>query len=97
VEHLDIPVIGSLNGVSAGGWVDYATAMQGAGAAIMRKVYFSVGGGFVVDSVRSDGSKATTVRLDGRPVMRCLPGHYGATWRTRGGRAKSRRNAAGVA
>jgi dihydroorotate dehydrogenase (fumarate) len=29
----DVPVIASLNGVTAGGWTDYATAMQEAGAA----------------------------------------------------------------
>lgn len=38
---LDIPVIASLNGVSRGGWVRYATLMQEAGAdAIELNVYF---------------------------------------------------------
>ena len=31
-EAVDIPIIGSLNGVSAGGWTDYATLMEEAGA-----------------------------------------------------------------
>ncbi|MEZ4557499.1 MAG: dihydroorotate dehydrogenase-like protein [Caldilineaceae bacterium] len=31
-EATDIPIIGSLNGVSTGGWVDYARRMQDAGA-----------------------------------------------------------------
>lgn len=31
-EAVDIPVIGSLNGVSNGGWIEYAQRMQGAGA-----------------------------------------------------------------
>jgi dihydroorotate dehydrogenase (fumarate) len=31
-ETVDIPIIGSLNGITAGGWVDYATAFQEAGA-----------------------------------------------------------------
>ena len=30
---VDIPVIGSLNGVTTGGWTDYASAMEQAGAA----------------------------------------------------------------
>lgn len=31
-EALDIPIIGSLNGVSSGGWIDYARKIQEAGA-----------------------------------------------------------------
>lgn len=31
-EALDIPVIGSLNGVSSGGWIDYAEKIESAGA-----------------------------------------------------------------
>ncbi|NBB94436.1 MAG: dihydroorotate dehydrogenase-like protein [Planctomycetes bacterium] len=31
-DAVDIPIIGSLNGVSAGGWIDYAKQMQDAGA-----------------------------------------------------------------
>lgn len=31
-EALDVPVIGSLNGISAGGWLDYAEAIEEAGA-----------------------------------------------------------------
>ncbi len=38
---VDIPVIASLNGVTAGGWTDYATAMQEAGAAAIElNVYY---------------------------------------------------------
>jgi dihydroorotate dehydrogenase (fumarate) len=33
VAAVEVPVIGSLNGVTPGGWVDYARAMQDAGAA----------------------------------------------------------------
>ena len=40
-EAVDIPIIGSLNGVSAGGWTDYATLMEEAGAdALELNVYF---------------------------------------------------------
>ena len=40
-ESLDIPVIASLNGVTTGGWLDYATMMEHAGAdAIELNVYF---------------------------------------------------------
>jgi len=31
-EAVDIPIIGSLNGVSSGGWIDYAQKIQAAGA-----------------------------------------------------------------
>ncbi|MFW6065588.1 MAG: dihydroorotate dehydrogenase-like protein, partial [Planctomycetota bacterium] len=48
IEHIaelkkavDVPVIGSLNGVSAGGWTSYARQMQQAGAdAVELNVYF---------------------------------------------------------
>ena len=44
VAAVDIPVIASLNGVTAGGWIDHATAMQGAGAAAIElNVYYLPG------------------------------------------------------
>jgi dihydroorotate dehydrogenase (fumarate) len=44
VAAVDIPVIASLNGVTAGGWVDHATAMQDAGAAAIElNVYYLPG------------------------------------------------------
>lgn len=40
-QAVDIPVIASLNGVSAGGWIDYAKKMQDAGAdALELNVYY---------------------------------------------------------
>jgi dihydroorotate dehydrogenase (fumarate) len=40
-EAVAIPIIGSLNGVSAGGWTDYATLMEEAGAdALELNVYY---------------------------------------------------------
>ena len=40
-EAVDIPIIGSLNGVSPGGWTDYAVLMEEAGAdAIELNVYY---------------------------------------------------------
>ena len=40
-EAVEIPIIGSLNGVSAGGWTDYAALMEEAGAdAIELNVYY---------------------------------------------------------
>jgi dihydroorotate dehydrogenase (fumarate) len=40
-QAVDIPVIGSLNGISAGGWIEYAQKMQDAGAdAIELNVYY---------------------------------------------------------
>jgi len=55
-EAVDIPVMGSLNGMSVGGWTDYALQMQQAGAsAIELNVYFlptnpAVGGTVVEDA-----------------------------------------------
>lgn len=41
---VDIPVIASLNGITAGGWVEHATAMQDAGAAAIElNIYFLPG------------------------------------------------------
>ena len=45
VAAVDIPVIASLNGVTAGGWVDHATAMQDAGAAAIELNVYSQPGG----------------------------------------------------
>jgi dihydroorotate dehydrogenase (fumarate) len=40
-EAVDIPIIGSLNGISPGGWTDYAVLMEEAGAdAIELNVYY---------------------------------------------------------
>jgi dihydroorotate dehydrogenase (fumarate) len=40
-EALSIPVIGSLNGVTAGGWIDYATCIEQAGAdALELNIYY---------------------------------------------------------
>ena len=41
---VDVPVIGSLNGVTPGGWVDYARAMQDAGAAAIELNIYSLPG-----------------------------------------------------
>jgi dihydroorotate dehydrogenase (fumarate) len=44
VAAVEIPVIGSLNGVTPGGWTDYALAMQDAGAAAIElNVYYLPG------------------------------------------------------
>jgi dihydroorotate dehydrogenase (fumarate) len=41
---VEVPVIGSLNGVTAGGWVDYARAMQDSGAAAIElNIYYLPG------------------------------------------------------
>ena len=41
---VEVPVIGSLNGVTPGGWVDYARAMQDAGAAAIElNIYYLPG------------------------------------------------------
>jgi dihydroorotate dehydrogenase (fumarate) len=44
VAAVEIPVIGSLNGVTPGGWTDYALAMQDAGAAAIElNIYYLPG------------------------------------------------------
>jgi dihydroorotate dehydrogenase (fumarate) len=44
VAAVDVPVIASLNGVTPGGWVDYARAMQDAGAAAIElNIYYLPG------------------------------------------------------
>lgn len=41
VASVDVPVIASLNGITAEGWTDYARAMQGAGAAAIElNIYY---------------------------------------------------------
>jgi dihydroorotate dehydrogenase (fumarate) len=43
-ESVDVPVIGSLNGITPGGWADYARAMQDSGAAAIElNIYFVAG------------------------------------------------------
>ena len=43
-EAVDVPVIGSLNGVTPGGWASYARAMQNAGAAAIElNIYYLPG------------------------------------------------------
>jgi len=40
-EAVDIPIIGSLNGISTGGWIDYAKKIQDAGASALElNVYY---------------------------------------------------------
>lgn len=39
--HVDIPIIGSLNGISSGGWIDYARKIEQAGAdALELNIYY---------------------------------------------------------
>ncbi len=43
-QSLDIPVVASLNGITPGGWIDYGTALQQAGAdALELNVYYVAG------------------------------------------------------
>ena len=58
-EAVDIPIIGSLNGVSAGGWTDYATLMEEAGAdALEINVYY------IPTSLDLDGREVESMYLD---------------------------------
>ena len=44
VAAVDVPVMASLNGVTAGGWTDYATALAGAGAAAIELTIYHLPG-----------------------------------------------------
>jgi dihydroorotate dehydrogenase (fumarate) len=58
-ESVDIPIIGSLNGVSAGGWVNYAGLIEDAGAdALELNVYY------VPTSVDLTGQEVDDIYLD---------------------------------
>ncbi len=63
--EVDIPVIASLNGVSPGGWTDYASAMQAAGAsAIELNIYYLPGDALIParDAERRYTEILTTVK-----------------------------------
>lgn len=58
-EAVDIPIIGSLNGVSTGGWTDYAGLIEDAGAdALELNVYY------VPTSVELSGHEVECIYLD---------------------------------
>jgi dihydroorotate dehydrogenase (fumarate) len=58
-EAVDIPIIGSLNGVSTGGWVEYARRIQEAGAdALELNVYY------IPTSIELTGTEVEQLYLD---------------------------------
>ncbi len=58
-QAVDIPIIGSLNGVTAGGWVEYASKIQEAGAdALELNVYY------IPTSVEHTGAEVEELYLD---------------------------------
>jgi len=58
-EAVDIPIIGSLNGVSAGGWVNYAGLIEDAGAdALELNVYY------VPTNIHLSGQEVENIYLD---------------------------------
>src|SRR6476659_2662366 len=58
-EAVDIPIIGSLNGVSAGGWINYAGLIEDAGAdALELNVYY------VPTNVELKGLEVENIYLD---------------------------------
>ncbi len=59
---LDIPVIGSLNGISPGGWVDYAQKMEQAGADALELNIYSLPTDPDVSSVELEDSYVQLVR-----------------------------------
>lgn len=58
-EAVDIPIIGSLNGISAGGWVNYASLIEDAGAdALELNVYY------VPTNAELTGQEVESIYLD---------------------------------
>ena len=58
-EAVDIPIIGSLNGTSVGGWTDYATLIEDAGAdALELNIYY------LPANTRITGTEVETLYLD---------------------------------
>ena len=58
-DAVDIPIIGSLNGVSTGGWIEYAKKIQDAGAdALELNIYY------IPTSVELSGSEVEKIYLD---------------------------------
>ena len=56
---MDIPIIGSLNGISTGGWIDYACLIEEAGAdALELNVYY------IPTSVDISGSEVEKIYVD---------------------------------
>jgi dihydroorotate dehydrogenase (fumarate) len=58
-EAVDIPVIGSLNGVSTGGWIDYASLIEEAGAnALELNIYY------IPTNIYMSGGEVEQIYLD---------------------------------
>jgi dihydroorotate dehydrogenase (fumarate) len=58
-EAVDIPIIGSLNGISTGGWIDYASLIQEAGAdALELNVYY------IPTSIHLTGAEVEQIYVD---------------------------------
>jgi dihydroorotate dehydrogenase (fumarate) len=58
-QAVDIPIIGSLNGISTGGWIDYASLIQEAGAdALELNVYY------IPTSIHLTGSEVEQIYVD---------------------------------
>jgi dihydroorotate dehydrogenase (fumarate) len=58
-EAVDIPIIGSLNGVSTGGWIEYARKIQEAGAdALELNIYY------IPTSIQMTGSEVEQIYLE---------------------------------
>ena len=63
---VDIPVIGSLNAVTPGGWAGYARAMQDAGAAAVELNIFSLPGTCTSPAATSSSDTSTSSRASKR-------------------------------
>ena len=58
-QAINIPIIGSLNGVSAGGWIDYAKKIQDAGAdALELNIYY------IPTSTQMTGTEVEQMHVD---------------------------------
>jgi dihydroorotate dehydrogenase (fumarate) len=57
---VDVPVIGSLNGVTPGGWTSYARAIQDAGAAAIELNIYYLPGDPALQAARSSSGTSTS-------------------------------------
>ncbi len=61
-EAVDIPIIGSLNGVSSGGWIDYAKKIQEAGADVLELNLYYLPTDTVLSGDEVEDAYVTTVK-----------------------------------
>ena len=99
-EAVDIPIIGSLNGTSTGGWIDYAALIEEAGAdAIELNVYYIPTSTYLMGdrgrihlhrhTARREEGGSDSGRDEAQPVLQLHREHGRAACRRGGRRARA--------